>query len=83
MTRFDERLTLDHLAEAGPLQPALVEAMADAIAASHVAAPRKPAQSWIEGIPALIDGNDSALRAAGCFLLGGDRRSHTQFAEVA
>jgi aminoglycoside phosphotransferase family enzyme/predicted kinase len=67
MTRFDERLTLDHLAEAGPLQPALAEAMADAIAASHVAAPRKPAQAWIDGIPSLIEGNGSALRGAGCF----------------
>ena len=67
MTRFDERLTLDHLAEAGPLQPALAEAVADAIAASHAAAPSKRAQAWIDGIPALIEGNDSALREAGCF----------------
>jgi len=67
MTRFDERLTLDHLAEAGPLERTLVEAMADAIAASHDAVPRKPAQSWIDGIPALIDGNGSALHAARCF----------------
>ncbi len=67
MTRFDERSTLDHLAETGPLQPALAEATADAIAASHVAAPRKPASAWIDGIPALIEGNASALRRAGCF----------------
>lgn len=67
MTRFDERLTLDHLAEAGPLRPALAEAIADAIAASHVAAPRKPAHSWIDGIAALIEGNGSALRGADCF----------------
>jgi aminoglycoside phosphotransferase family enzyme/predicted kinase len=67
MTRFDESQTLDHLAEAGPLDPALVAAMADAIAASHVAAPCKPAQAWIDGLPALIEGNATALRAAGCF----------------
>jgi hypothetical protein len=67
MTRFDESQTLDHLAEAGPLDPALMAAMADAIAASHVAAPRRPAQAWIEGLPALIAGNATALRAAGCF----------------
>ena len=30
MTRFDERRTIDHLAEAGPLDPELVDAMADA-----------------------------------------------------
>jgi uncharacterized protein len=70
MTRFDERLTLDHLAEAGPLQPALIEAMADAIAASHDVASRKPAQSWIDGISALIEGNGSALHGAGCFTSG-------------
>ena len=67
MTRFDERLTLDHLAEAGPLEPAFVDAIADAIAASHAVAPRKPTQAWTEGLPALIDGNDTALRGAGCF----------------
>src|SRR4051794_1285183 len=67
MTRFDERLTFDHLAAAGSLQPALVEATADAIAASHVAAPRKSAQAWIDGMPALIEDNDSALHRAGCF----------------
>jgi len=33
MTRFDERQTIDHLAEAGPLDPDLVDAIADAIAA--------------------------------------------------
>jgi len=67
MTRFDERRTIDHLAEAGPLDLSLVAAIADAIAASHVAAPSMAAQSWIEGIPALIEGNGSALHAAGCF----------------
>ena len=67
MARFDESQTLDHLAAAGPLDPALVAAMADAIAASHVAAPRKPAQAWIDGLPALIEGNGAGLRAAGCF----------------
>ncbi len=35
MSRFDERQTIDHLAEAGPLDPDLVNAIADAIAASH------------------------------------------------
>ena len=67
MARFDESQTLDHLAAAGPLCQALVAAVADAIAASHVAAPRKPAQAWIEGLPSLIEGNATALRAAGCF----------------
>src|SRR6516164_4610773 len=40
MTRFDERQTIDHLAEAGPLDPGLVDAIADTIAASHDASRR-------------------------------------------
>jgi uncharacterized protein len=67
MTRFDERQTFDHLAEAGPLDPDLVDATADAIAASHLTAPRAPAEPWIESIPAFIEGNDRAFRTAACF----------------
>ena len=44
MTRFDERQTFDHLAEAGELDPALVNAIADAIAASHAAADHAPGE---------------------------------------
>ncbi len=67
MTRFDERRTLDHLAAAGPLEDALVLAMADAVAASHFAAPRVAGQSWLDAIPDLIEANASALQRAGCF----------------
>jgi|SRR5579859_5604265 len=44
MARFDERQTLDHLAKAGPLDPALIDAVAEAIAASHHSAPPAPAR---------------------------------------
>ncbi len=67
MTRFDERQTIDHLAEAGPLDPALVEAIADAIAASHQVAPRVPGKPWIDSIPGLIEGYTLAFRDAACF----------------
>ncbi len=67
MTRFDEGLTLDHLAETGQLAAGLADAVADAIAASHAVAPRMAPQSWLDGIPALIEGNAAALRSAGCF----------------
>jgi uncharacterized protein len=67
MTRFDERQTFDHLAEAGPLDPDLVDAIADAIAASHAIAPLVPAEPWIESIPPFIEGNDRAFRTAACF----------------
>lgn len=67
MTRFDERQTIDHLAEAGELDRDLVDAMADAIAASHAVAPLAPAEPWIKSIPAIIDDNTRAFRTAAWF----------------
>jgi uncharacterized protein len=67
MTRFDERQTIDHLAESGPLDAGLVDAIAEAIAASHKVAPRTPEQPWVESIPGLIKGYISAFRDAACF----------------
>jgi len=66
MTRFDERRTIDHLAEAGPLDSGLVDAIADTIAASHGVAPLAPAEPWIKSIPGLIESNTVAFRQAGC-----------------
>src|SRR5260370_4583076 len=70
MTRFDERQTIDHLAEAGPLDPDLVDAIADAIAASHVVAPLAPAEPWIKSILPIIESNTTAFRTAACFPAG-------------
>ncbi len=70
MTRFDERRTFDHLAEAGPLDPALVDAVAEAVAASHRGAPLAPAEPWIHSIPGIIEGNTVAFRDAACFPAG-------------
>lgn len=67
MTRFDESRTIDHLAEAGPLASDLIDAIAEAIAVSHLAAPRVPADPWIQSIPGIIAGNTAAFRAATCF----------------
>lgn len=67
MARFDERQTFDHLAEAGPLYPALISAVAEAIAASHCSAPLAPAEPWIRSIPGIIEGNTAAFREAACF----------------
>jgi uncharacterized protein len=67
MIRFDECQTIDHLAEAGPLATDLIEAIAGAIAASHVVAPLAPAEPWTNSIPAIIDGNTRAFREAACF----------------
>ena len=70
MVRFDEHQTFDHLAEAGPLSSGLVDAVADAIAASHALAPRVPADPWIESIPAFIERNTKAFRTAACLPAG-------------
>src|SRR5580692_365601 len=67
MTRFDERRTFDHLAEAGPIDSALIDAAAEAIAASHHSAPLAPAEPWIHSIPGIIEGNTAAFRDAACF----------------
>lgn len=67
MSRFDESRTLDHLAEAGPLDAKLASAAADAVAASHAAATPADGKAWISSIPALIDGNSDGLRAGGRF----------------
>jgi aminoglycoside phosphotransferase family enzyme/predicted kinase len=67
MTRFDERQTIDHLAEAGPLDPGLVDAMAGAIAGSHDIAPIAPAEPWINSIEGFIEDSTAAFREAACF----------------
>jgi uncharacterized protein len=67
MTRFDERQTIDHLAEAGPLDPGLADAIADAIAASHEVAQRLPEKPWVESIAGLIEGYTTGFRDAACF----------------
>ncbi|AMA59342.1 bifunctional aminoglycoside phosphotransferase/ATP-binding protein [Bradyrhizobium sp. CCGE-LA001] len=61
MSRFDESQTLDHLANAGPLDEALALATADAIIAAHAAAERAEGKAWIFAIPGLIDGNSKGL----------------------
>src|SRR3979411_2793529 len=67
MTRFDERQTIDHLAEAGEPDSDLVNAIADAIGASHAVAPRAAAEPWVESIPTFIEGNTTAFRTSACF----------------
>ena len=86
MTRFDERQTIDHLAEAGPLDSGLVDAIADAIAASHLVAPPVPAEPWINSIPGIIDGNTRTFREVACFSADDvddlDEASHSAFPAI-
>jgi hypothetical protein len=67
MARFDERQTMDHLADAAPPDPDLVCAIADAIAASHAAASTAQAGPWIDSILPIIADNTKAFRTAACF----------------
>jgi hypothetical protein len=67
MTRFDEHQTIDDLAEAGPLDADLVDAIADTIAASHDIAPAEPR---IESVAAIIEGNNTVFRTVACFPAG-------------
>jgi aminoglycoside phosphotransferase family enzyme/predicted kinase len=64
MVRFDENQTIDHLAEAGPIDTDLAHEIADAIAASHAQAAPATTGPWIQSIPSLIAGNTAALRSA-------------------
>ena len=87
MTRFDERQTLDHLAEAAAPDADLVAATADAIAASHAAAPPAAAKPWIDSIPPIIADNSAAFRAADCLPTEAidrlDQASRAAFSAVA
>ena len=69
MTRFDERLTLDHLAQAGALDPALIVDLADAIATSHRTASVVTADRWICSLPSILADNTSAFHASMAILL--------------
>ncbi|PYF02031.1 hypothetical protein BJ122_11561 [Rhodopseudomonas faecalis] len=65
MNRFDERKTVNHLAEQNALPDPLLQEIADVIAASHHSAPRADDAPWIASIERIIAGNTAAFNAAG------------------
>ncbi|MCG6205083.1 AAA family ATPase [Rhodopseudomonas sp. HC1] len=65
MKRFDESLTIDQLASDQPLSPVLIDAISDAIAASHGAAPRAKTATWIASLLPIIADNTASFVAAG------------------
>jgi aminoglycoside phosphotransferase family enzyme/predicted kinase len=67
MARFDERRTLELVAEAEAPDVTLVDHLAEAIAASHRVAAPAAAEPWIASIPAIIAGNRAAFRDAARF----------------
>jgi aminoglycoside phosphotransferase family enzyme/predicted kinase len=61
MRRFDEDATLDRVAARGPLDPALVVALASAVAASHAAAPVREAGPAIASLASYLSQNRAAF----------------------
>jgi aminoglycoside phosphotransferase family enzyme/predicted kinase len=55
MRRFDERLTLDHLASAGKIDASLADALGRTVAASHADAAPADAARWIDALGSYID----------------------------
>jgi aminoglycoside phosphotransferase family enzyme/predicted kinase len=62
MARFDENLTLDHLAERGEIDDALADALGRSVAAAHARLPRAEAEPWIAAIGSYVDEHDATFR---------------------
>jgi aminoglycoside phosphotransferase family enzyme/predicted kinase len=62
MRRFDENMTLDHLADERKIDGDLAGALARAVAAAHAHAPVMEAEPWMEALARFIEQNDAALR---------------------
>jgi uncharacterized protein len=62
MRRFDEKATLDHLADAGRIDAALADALGRAVAAAHAGAPAVEAGPWIDALADYVEQNDAAFR---------------------
>jgi aminoglycoside phosphotransferase family enzyme/predicted kinase len=62
MARFDEKATLDHLADAGRIDDALADALGRAVASAHDKAPLVEAAPWIAALSDYIAQNDEAFR---------------------
>jgi aminoglycoside phosphotransferase family enzyme/predicted kinase len=61
MRRFDERATLDHLADAGKIDDRLADQLARAVAAAHRLALPIEADPWIDALESYIGQNDDAF----------------------
>lgn len=70
MMRFDDDQTFDNLAHRGELTGALAEGLAQAIAASHDVAVKRPVPPWISSIPVLIQAYIAAFKAGPWFTSG-------------
>ncbi|WP_076861412.1 bifunctional aminoglycoside phosphotransferase/ATP-binding protein [Bradyrhizobium mercantei] len=57
MARFDEKKTLDHLAERDAIRPELGERLATILLESHRTATGRGGSSWLASLPVIIDRN--------------------------
>jgi aminoglycoside phosphotransferase family enzyme len=64
MRRFDERQTLDHVADAGRLDADLADALGRAVAQAHAAVPVAEPAPWIESLARIVEQNAAELRAS-------------------
>ncbi len=64
MRRFDERRTLDRIADRGELTPAMIQRMAAAVALSQSRAEVRPSVDFAAHLGAVIDGDASDLAEA-------------------
>jgi uncharacterized protein len=64
MRRFDERKTLDHMAERGEIDGRLADALGRAVAQAHAAAPVVADAGFADELAEFIAQNDAELRAA-------------------
>ena len=74
MARFDERQTLDHLAEAGQIDGALADRLGRAVAQAHKIAPVVDDAGFAETLVTIVEQNDGELRAGGVEIMGLSRR---------
>lgn len=87
MHRFDERCRLDHLADQGHLNDALLRALAAAVARLHDQAPHRPDFDFAARLEAIIAENRRSLEAHGALLDPDaiarlDHQSHAALARV-
>jgi uncharacterized protein len=62
MARFDEEQTLDHIAAAKTIDPALAATMADTILLSHGRASCADGQAWLASMAGIVDRNTARFR---------------------
>ncbi|MET0867050.1 MAG: AAA family ATPase [Pseudorhodoplanes sp.] len=87
MARFDEKATLDHLADANRIDDALADELGRAVASAHDKAPVVEAARWIAALSDYIAQNDAALREFGELFAEEDiriltERSRSAFATI-